>query len=163
MITVVIDGTPKQVLINMAAALLWKHMIWLLTVLDADLRSIMNDGTLDTIFWVAMNALVILFPFILTIHSATYRKLYSDISLPFKPTLHLLMSVVICILKFMWWKILAIADLSPIQIMLRKLISLADLTICLDKRNASGKIEMYQVRNTPLHVSAFKLNFFVVW
>ncbi|KAJ9586218.1 hypothetical protein L9F63_020127, partial [Diploptera punctata] len=32
-------------------------------------------------------------------------------------------------------------EISPL---LRKLISLADLTICLDKRNASGKIEMYQ-------------------
>ncbi|KDR22947.1 Vacuolar protein sorting-associated protein 13B [Zootermopsis nevadensis] len=38
----------------------------------------------------------------------------------------------------------AFTDLSPTQIMLRKLVSLADLTICLDKRNASGKIEMYQ-------------------
>lgn len=59
-------------------------------------------------------------------------------------------------------QISTISDLSPTQIMLRKLISLADLTICLDKRNASGKIEMYQVRNTPLYVDSFKLNFFVV-
>jgi hypothetical protein len=36
--------------------------------------------------------------------------------------------------------------------MLRKLINLADLTICLDKRTASGKIEMYQVRNTSLYI-----------
>ena len=45
-------------------------------------------------------------------------------------------------------QIFVISDLSPTQIMLRKLVNLADVTICLDKRNASGKIEMYQVRNT---------------
>ncbi|XP_067008128.2 intermembrane lipid transfer protein VPS13B [Anabrus simplex] len=38
----------------------------------------------------------------------------------------------------------AFTDISPVQVMLRKLITLSDLTICLDKRNASGKIEMYQ-------------------
>ncbi|XP_069674298.1 intermembrane lipid transfer protein VPS13B isoform X2 [Periplaneta americana] len=38
----------------------------------------------------------------------------------------------------------AFTDLSPKQVMLRKLVNLSDLTICLDKRNASGKIEMYQ-------------------
>lgn len=59
-------------------------------------------------------------------------------------------------------QISTVSDVSATQIMLRKLITLADLTICLDKRNASGKIEMYQVRNTPLYVDSFKLNFFVV-
>nr|CAD7571020.1 unnamed protein product [Timema californicum] len=36
------------------------------------------------------------------------------------------------------------SDLTPPYILLRKIIGLSDLTICLDKRNASGKIEMYQ-------------------
>nr|CAD7196002.1 unnamed protein product [Timema douglasi] len=38
----------------------------------------------------------------------------------------------------------AFIDLTPPYILLRKIIGLSDLTICLDKRNASGKIEMYQ-------------------
>lgn len=36
------------------------------------------------------------------------------------------------------------SDLSPAQVILRKVISVSDLTLCLDKRNASGKIEVYQ-------------------
>lgn len=36
------------------------------------------------------------------------------------------------------------ADISPSEVTLRKLIAVNDLTICLDKRNASGKIEVYQ-------------------
>lgn len=35
------------------------------------------------------------------------------------------------------------SELNPNQLTLRKLISLADVTICLDKRNASGRIESY--------------------
>ncbi|XP_050295994.1 intermembrane lipid transfer protein VPS13B [Anthonomus grandis grandis] len=38
----------------------------------------------------------------------------------------------------------AYTDLSPAQVILRKVISVNDLTLCLDKRNASGKIEVYQ-------------------
>ncbi|KAL1506203.1 hypothetical protein ABEB36_005605 [Hypothenemus hampei] len=38
----------------------------------------------------------------------------------------------------------AYTDLSPAQVVLRKVISISDLTLCLDKRNASGKIEVYQ-------------------
>ncbi|KAH0999222.1 hypothetical protein HUJ04_005426, partial [Dendroctonus ponderosae] len=38
----------------------------------------------------------------------------------------------------------AYTDLSPAQVILRKVISVSDLTLCLDKRNASGKIEIYQ-------------------
>ncbi|XP_066257341.1 intermembrane lipid transfer protein VPS13B isoform X1 [Euwallacea similis] len=38
----------------------------------------------------------------------------------------------------------AYTDLSPAQVTLRKVISVSDLTLCLDKRNASGKIEIYQ-------------------
>ncbi|XP_075230064.1 vacuolar protein sorting 13B isoform X2 [Lycorma delicatula] len=37
----------------------------------------------------------------------------------------------------------AYLELSPSQLILRKLISLSDVTICLDKRNASGRIESY--------------------
>lgn len=35
-------------------------------------------------------------------------------------------------------------DLSHGEVTLRKLVMVNDLTICLDKRNASGKIEVYQ-------------------
>lgn len=37
------------------------------------------------------------------------------------------------------------ADLTAEDLILRNLASLTDLTVCLDKRNASGKIENYQV------------------
>lgn len=36
------------------------------------------------------------------------------------------------------------SELSQPEIVLRKLITVNDLTLCLDKRNASGKIEVYQ-------------------
>ncbi|XP_071057652.1 intermembrane lipid transfer protein VPS13B isoform X2 [Onthophagus taurus] len=36
------------------------------------------------------------------------------------------------------------SDSSPAQVTMRKLITVNDLTICLDKRNASGKIDVYQ-------------------
>lgn len=35
-------------------------------------------------------------------------------------------------------------ELSATQVVLRKLITLNDLTLCLDKRNAAGKIDIYQ-------------------
>ncbi|KAF2899132.1 hypothetical protein ILUMI_07041 [Ignelater luminosus] len=35
-------------------------------------------------------------------------------------------------------------DISSTQVVLRKLITISDLTICLDKRNAAGKIDVYQ-------------------
>ncbi|XP_055526290.1 intermembrane lipid transfer protein VPS13B [Wyeomyia smithii] len=38
----------------------------------------------------------------------------------------------------------AFIDISPTRISLRKLINVVDLTICLDKRNSAGKIEMCQ-------------------
>nr|CAI5821779.1 unnamed protein product [Callosobruchus analis] len=38
----------------------------------------------------------------------------------------------------------AYTDLSPTEVTLRKIITVNDLTLCLDKRNASGKIEVYQ-------------------
>lgn len=37
------------------------------------------------------------------------------------------------------------ADLTAEDLILRNLATLTDLTVCLDKRNASGKIENYQV------------------
>nr|XP_029723384.1 vacuolar protein sorting-associated protein 13B-like [Aedes albopictus] len=38
----------------------------------------------------------------------------------------------------------AFVDISPTRISLRKLINVVDLTICLDKRNSAGKIEVCQ-------------------
>ncbi|XP_041104665.1 vacuolar protein sorting-associated protein 13B-like isoform X3 [Polyodon spathula] len=38
----------------------------------------------------------------------------------------------------------AFMDISPSDLVLRKVINFSDCTICLDKRNASGKIEFYQ-------------------
>lgn len=38
----------------------------------------------------------------------------------------------------------AFLELSPQQLILRKVINFCDLTICLDKRDASGKIDLYQ-------------------
>ncbi|XP_055587583.1 intermembrane lipid transfer protein VPS13B [Uranotaenia lowii] len=38
----------------------------------------------------------------------------------------------------------AFIDISPTRVSLRKLINIIDLTICLDKRNSAGKIEMCQ-------------------
>ncbi|XP_021693609.1 vacuolar protein sorting-associated protein 13B [Aedes aegypti] len=38
----------------------------------------------------------------------------------------------------------AFIDISPTRISLRKLINIVDLTICLDKRNSAGKIEVCQ-------------------
>ncbi|XP_055618736.1 intermembrane lipid transfer protein VPS13B [Toxorhynchites rutilus septentrionalis] len=38
----------------------------------------------------------------------------------------------------------AFIDISPLRVSLRKLINIVDLTICLDKRNSAGKIEVCQ-------------------
>lgn len=38
----------------------------------------------------------------------------------------------------------AFVDISPTKVILRKIIEISDLTICLDKRNEIGKIEMCQ-------------------
>lgn len=38
----------------------------------------------------------------------------------------------------------AFMDITAPELVLRKLINFADCTVCLDKRNASGKIEFYQ-------------------
>jgi vacuolar protein sorting-associated protein 13B len=38
----------------------------------------------------------------------------------------------------------AFVDLSPPELVLRKVVDFHDLTVCLDKRDASGKIENYQ-------------------
>jgi len=34
--------------------------------------------------------------------------------------------------------------MTPAQLVLRKLVTLHDLTVCLDRRNSSGKIEFYE-------------------
>lgn len=36
-------------------------------------------------------------------------------------------------------------DINNQEVMLRKVITIQDLTLCLDKMDASGKIEIYQV------------------
>merc|ERR1711974_384332 len=38
----------------------------------------------------------------------------------------------------------AFTELTAPELMLRKLVTLQDLTICLDSRNADGKIDIYQ-------------------
>lgn len=42
--------------------------------------------------------------------------------------------------------LVCVAELSLVQLILRNLVNLSDVTICLDKRNASGRIESYLVR-----------------
>lgn len=44
--------------------------------------------------------------------------------------------------------------------MLRKVITIQDLTLCLDKMDASGKIEIYQVLFFIIIVNLFIFNFF---
>lgn len=41
-------------------------------------------------------------------------------------------------------------EMTPAQLILRKLVTLHDLTVCLDRRNSSGKIEFYEVFNYEL-------------
>lgn len=40
---------------------------------------------------------------------------------------------------------LMFTDINTQEVMLRKVITIQDLTLCLDKMDASGKIEIYQV------------------
>ena len=42
----------------------------------------------------------------------------------------------------------AFAELTATDLVMRKLISVSDLTVCLDKRGAMGKIESYEVGPT---------------
>ena len=39
----------------------------------------------------------------------------------------------------------AFTELTPADLVMRKLLSVSDLTVCLDKRGAMGKIESYEV------------------
>lgn len=39
------------------------------------------------------------------------------------------------------WKRSFIADVSPMNVLFRKLINIIDFTVCIDRRNSSGKIE----------------------
>ena len=43
------------------------------------------------------------------------------------------------------WRLNLFSELAPPELMLRKLVSVTDLTICLDQCNAQGKIPIYQV------------------
>lgn len=49
-------------------------------------------------------------------------------------------------------------DVNTQEVMLRKVITIQDLTLCLDKMDASGKIEIYQVfiLRYFVHISFFK-------
>lgn len=38
-----------------------------------------------------------------------------------------------------------LADVNSYEVVLRKIVTIQDLTLCLDKMDASGKIEIYQV------------------
>ena len=48
-----------------------------------------------------------------------------------------------CIYKTIY--IYTFLDVNAYEVMLRKVITIQDLTLCLDKMDASGKIEIYQV------------------
>lgn len=41
------------------------------------------------------------------------------------------------------WKI-AMTDIHPVKVLMRKLVKVSDLTICIDKRNSAGHIEVCQ-------------------
>ena len=45
----------------------------------------------------------------------------------------------------------AFTELTPADLVMRKLLSVSDLTVCLDKRGAMGKIESYEVGDTPVN------------
>jgi vacuolar protein sorting-associated protein 13B len=47
----------------------------------------------------------------------------------------------LCILSLKYF----LTEMTPAQLILRKLVTLHDLTVCLDRRNSSGKIEFYEV------------------
>lgn len=55
------------------------------------------------------------------------------------------------------WK-RAFADVSPTNVLFRKLINIIDFTICLDKRNSSGKIEF--VQEPILYKCSMELRFY---
>jgi vacuolar protein sorting-associated protein 13B len=40
-------------------------------------------------------------------------------------------------------------EMSAVELILRKLLSVSDLTVCLDRRSALGKIEVYEVTVLP--------------
>jgi hypothetical protein len=46
-------------------------------------------------------------------------------------------------------------ELTPAQLILRKLITLSDVTICLDKRNTVGRIDSYLVSIFVLYTFIF--------
>lgn len=46
-------------------------------------------------------------------------------------------------------------DVNTYEVMLRKIVTIQDLTLCLDKMDASGKIEVYQVLKIYLNLIQF--------
>ena len=42
----------------------------------------------------------------------------------------------------------AFTELSAPELILRKLLSVSDLTVCLDRRGPLGKIQVYEVKGT---------------
>lgn len=48
-------------------------------------------------------------------------------------------------IKIIFIYIIYFSDVNGYEVMLRKVITIQDLTLCLDKMDASGKIEIYQV------------------
>lgn len=44
------------------------------------------------------------------------------------------------------------SDVNGYEVMLRKVITIQDLTLCLDKMDASGKIEIYQVLQLEIYI-----------
>lgn len=44
-------------------------------------------------------------------------------------------------------------EINNHEVMLRKIITIQDLTLCLDKMDASGKIEIYQVLYKSFYLS----------
>jgi vacuolar protein sorting-associated protein 13B len=53
---------------------------------------------------------------------------------------------------------LLFTEMTPAQLILRKLVTLHDLTVCLDRRNSSGKIEFYEVTFCSTLLNSFSYN-----
>lgn len=47
----------------------------------------------------------------------------------------------------------AFIDINPVKVILRKVINIHDLTICLDKRNAQGKIDVCQADSISMFIT----------
>ena len=60
------------------------------------------------------------------------------------------------------WEAAFVESLSLYDLVLRKKLEVKDMTVCLDKRDASGRIEIYQEPfcKCPLPISIFLMNIF---